>query len=152
VCELITHIKKFEETKTLVEDFGYIADRLGDRMGCFIFQLPPSLKYTPALLNGILSQLDHTKRNVVEFRHASWWNDVVLGAFRDHGTIFCSCSAPRLPDQLVKTAGDVYLRFHGLTQWYRHNYSDRELRVWAARVKESGANRVWAYFNNDYDG
>jgi hypothetical protein len=37
VCELITHIKKFKGTKTLVRDFGMIADILGERMGCFLF-------------------------------------------------------------------------------------------------------------------
>ena len=41
-CELITHIKRFKGTKTLIRDFGMIADILGDRMGCFLFQLPPS--------------------------------------------------------------------------------------------------------------
>src|SRR5258707_15485333 len=39
VCEHITHIKKFKGTKTLVKDFGMIADILGERMGCFLFQL-----------------------------------------------------------------------------------------------------------------
>lgn len=29
VCELITHLKRFEDTQSLVEDFGYIADMLG---------------------------------------------------------------------------------------------------------------------------
>ena len=48
VCELITHIKKFKGTKTLVKDFGMISDILGDRMGCFLFQLPPSYRYTKA--------------------------------------------------------------------------------------------------------
>ena len=38
VCELITHIKRFRGTKTLIKDFGMIADILGDRMGCFLFQ------------------------------------------------------------------------------------------------------------------
>jgi uncharacterized protein YecE (DUF72 family) len=38
VCELITHVKRFTGTKTLVKDFGLIADILGDRMGCFLFQ------------------------------------------------------------------------------------------------------------------
>jgi hypothetical protein len=42
VCELITHIKRFKGTKELVKDFGLIADILGKRMGCFLFQLPPS--------------------------------------------------------------------------------------------------------------
>jgi uncharacterized protein YecE (DUF72 family) len=46
VCELITHLKRFEDTKTLVKDFGYIADLLGSRMGCFLYQLPPSFRYT----------------------------------------------------------------------------------------------------------
>jgi uncharacterized protein YecE (DUF72 family) len=152
VCELITHIKRFEGTKTLVKDFGLIADLLGPRMGCFLFQLPPSVRYTAAGLKKILSQLDHARRNVVEFRHASWWNDEVYAAFRETGTIFCSCSGPRLPDQLVRTADDIYLRFHGPRQWYRHDYSEAELRVWSNRIQESGAKRVWAYFNNDYEG
>jgi uncharacterized protein YecE (DUF72 family) len=152
VCELITHVKRFEGTKTLIKDFGFIADLLGPKMGCFLYQLPPSVRYTPACLKDILSQLDHTRRNVVEFRHASWWNEEVFAAFREHGTIFCSCSGPRLPDQLVKIADDIYLRFHGTKQWYRHDYSREELSVWAKRIQESGAQRVWVYFNNDYGG
>ena len=82
VCELITHIKKFKGTKTLVTDFGKIADILGDRMGCFLFQLPPSYRFTKTRLNDIVSQLDPARRNVVEFRHASWWNEEVYSAFR----------------------------------------------------------------------
>lgn len=149
VCELITHVKRFKGTKRLVEDFGYIADLLGKRMGCFLFQLPPSFRYTPSRLRGIVEQLDPLRRNVVEFRHRSWWNQDVYAAFRERGIIFCSCSGPRLPDELVKTADDIYLRFHGLKKWYRHDYSREELAVWAERIRRSGAKRVWAYFNND---
>ena len=152
VCELITHVKRFVSTKTLVKDFTHIADLLRERMGCFLFQLPPSYHYTPARLKSIVSQLDPRFRNVVEFRHASWWNDNVYEAFRGAGVIFCSCSGPRLPDQLVKTAADVYVRFHGKSKWYRHNYTPGELAVWAERIQNCGAERVWAYFNNDRDG
>ncbi len=150
--ELITHVKQFTGTKNLVRDFGFIADVLGARMGCFLFQLPPSFHYSPARLRRILAQLDPRRRNVVEFRHASWWRDNVYEAFRENGTIFCSCSGPRLPAPLIKTADDIYVRFHGVKQWYRHDYSQEELAGWAARIKESGAARVWAYFNNDRDG
>ncbi|MBB5536384.1 uncharacterized protein YecE (DUF72 family) [Rhizobium giardinii] len=38
--------------------------------------------------------------------------------------LFCSCSGTRLPDELVRTAGDVYVRFHGIKQWYRRDYRD----------------------------
>jgi uncharacterized protein YecE (DUF72 family) len=151
VCELITHVKRFSRTQLLIKDFGLIADLLGAHMGCFLFQLPPSFHYTPARLKIILAQLDSARRNVVEFRHRSWWNLKVYVAFRQAGVIFCSCSAPNLPDELIITADDVYIRFHGLTKWYRHDYSPAELGVWVKRVKESGCKRVWAYFNNDRD-
>lgn len=151
VCELITHIKRFRGTRTLVKDFGMIADILGERMGCFLFQLPPSHRYTKTRLTAILGQLDPARRNVVEFRHASWWNETVYAAFRQAGIIFCSCSGPRLPDELVRTADDVYLRLHGPERWYRHNYSKDELSKWADRIKSSGAKRAWIYFNNDYE-
>lgn len=150
--ELITHVKKFERTETLVRDFGYIADLLGRRMGCFLFQLPPSYHYSKDRLHAILSQLDPARRNVVEFRHASWWTDEVYAAFRDAGAIFCSCSGPKLPDVLVKTADDVYVRFHGVTRWYRHDYSRDELVVWADRIRKANPERLWVYFNNDFDG
>jgi uncharacterized protein YecE (DUF72 family) len=152
VCELITHTKRFARTGSFIQDFGHIADLLGPRMGCFLFQLPPSFRYSPDRLRSILSKLDPRRRNVVEFRHSSWWNERVFEAFRASGVIFCSCSGPRLPDKLVKTADDVYLRFHGIKQWYRHNYTPSELSVWADRIRASGAVRTWAYFNNDRDG
>ena len=52
VNELITHVKRFARTSTLVKDFGFIADLLGERFGCFLFQLSPSFHYTPARLVG----------------------------------------------------------------------------------------------------
>ncbi len=150
--ELITHIGRFQGTEGLIRDFGYIADLLGPLMGCFLFQLPPSMHYSPALLADIVGQLDPKRRNVVEFRHGSWWNDSVYQALERAGIIFCSCSGPGLPDTLVKTADDIYVRFHGVERWYRHDYSDQELSGWAQRITEAKAKRVWAYFNNDFDG
>lgn len=152
VNELITHVKKFSGTKELIRDFGYIADLLGERMGCFLFQMPPSYHYTPMRLKSIISQLDPARRNVVEFRHESWWNEKVYSAFRKAGIIFCACSGPKLPDDLVKTADDIYIRFHGPEKWYNHDYSKEELSSWSDRIQKSGAKRVWAYFNNDYNG
>ncbi|MDB5620726.1 DUF72 domain-containing protein [Tardiphaga sp.] len=151
VCEHITHIRKFKDTKTLIRDFGMIADILGDRMGCFLFQLPPSYRYTKTRLNDIVSQLDPARRNVVEFRHASWWNEEVYEAFRKAGVIFCSSSGPRLPDQLIRTADEVYVRLHGPKRWYSHDYSKSELATWTDRIKASRAKRAWIYFNNDND-
>ena len=152
VSELITHVKRFTGTQELIRDFGHIADLLGAHMGCFLFQLPPSFHFSRARLDRITAQLDPTRRNVVEFRHRTWWNERVFAAFRANNIVFCSCSGPRLPDQLVKTANEIYVRFHGVSQWYRHDYSPVELDGWAEKIRESGARRVWAYFNNDRNG
>lgn len=151
-CELITHIKKFEGTKELVKDFGYIARILGDRMGCFLYQVPPSYHYSPTRLESIVSQLQTGQRNVIEFRHASWWNEEVYAALKEANIIFCSSSAPLLPEQLVETAEDIYIRFHGKKAWYRYDYSQEELELWVKRIQQVKAQTVWIYFNNDYDG
>ncbi len=79
-------------------------------------------------------------------------DETAFRAFRDSNAVFCSCSGPRLPDELVRTADDVYVRFHGTKQWYRHDYSKEELAVWVRQIADSGAKRVWAYFNNDRNG
>ena len=150
--ELITHVRRFSRTSQLVKDFGLIADLLGPAMGCFLFQLPPSFKYSRARLERIVEQLDPRHRNVVEFRHKSWWNATVYAAFRERGIIFCSCSGPRLPDELITTTRDVYIRFHGTKRWYRHDYASDELKVWADRIRDAKPARVWAYFNNDREG
>jgi uncharacterized protein YecE (DUF72 family) len=152
VNQRITHLKRFKNTKKLIQDFCQFADVLGEHMGCFLFQLPPSFHYTSAQLRAIVSQLDPRYGAAVEFRHRSWWNDAVFTAFQDAGLIFCSVSAPQLADDVIKTADAIYLRFHGAKQWYRHDYSDAELEVWAEKVRASRAEEVWAYFNNDFQG
>lgn len=149
--EMITHVRRFTGTKTMVRDFGYIADLLGPRMGCFLFQLPPSFHYSAAGLKRILGQLEPGRRNVLEFRHRSWWIPRVFEALQDHGVIFCSCSAPGLPDDLVATRGEVYLRFHGRKRWYRHDYTAEELQPWIEKLRSAGVAKIWAYFNNDRD-
>ncbi len=151
-CELITHVKQFSRTAELVDDY-YLIDRLlQPHLGCFLFQLPPSFHYSAARLKRILDQLDPSKRNVVEFRHRSWWNKQTIAAFRKTNTIFCSCSAPRLPDELVQTGDDIYIRFHGISRWYRHDYTADELSAWAAKIRSHKGSRIWAYFNNDFGG
>jgi len=157
VNRIITHEKRMVGTKRLVREFCGIADVLGPQMGCFLFQLPPSYRYTPARLKSIVTQIaaarcDPAARYAIEFRHKSWWRAAVLRAFTKANLIFCSVSAPRLPDDLLKTSEALYVRFHGRTRWYRHDYTSAELRGWAEKIQRSGAREAWVYFNNDREG
>ena len=108
VCELITHIKKFKGTKTLVKDFGMIADILGDRMGCF------SSSYRRAIGTADPARWDRRPTgSSAPQRHRIPARQLVerggYGAFRKAGIIFCSCSGPRFPDELIRTADEVYV-------------------------------------------
>jgi len=147
---VITHIKRFSGTKTLVRDFCRVADVLGEKLGCILFQLPPSVHYSREKLDGILSQLDPGKRNVLEFRHRSWWNEDVYRELREMGVIFCIVSAGGLPDDFVKTSRDTYVRFHG-REWYSYSYSRSELMSFSDKIRKSGARNAWCYFNNDFN-
>jgi uncharacterized protein YecE (DUF72 family) len=146
---LITHEKRFRGTKRLVRKFYETVAELKQKLGCLLFQMPPSFRYSKSRLNNILNQLDPQFKNVLEFRHKSWWNAQVYRALRRAGVIFCSMSGPRLLDKLVKTADDIYIRFHGLKKWYRHDYSAQELLPWAQKIADSRAAESWIYFNND---
>jgi uncharacterized protein YecE (DUF72 family) len=151
VNRTITHIKKFKGTTRLIKDFYKLGDELKEKMGCFLFQLPPSFRYSESKLQEILRQLDPAKKNVLEFRHESWFVEEVYEELKKRGVIFCIVSSARLPDTFIKTADDVYIRFHGPASRYSSNYSNKELQTWAKRIRRSHAKSVWAYFNNDYN-
>ncbi|WP_457600052.1 DUF72 domain-containing protein [Hydrogenivirga sp.] len=152
VNRTITHMKKMKGTEELVRSFySVVEESLAEKLGCFLFQLPPSFRYSEENLGRVLSQLDPSFRNVVEFRHESWWRDEVYNALREKGIAFCSVSSPKLPEELVLTADFLYIRFHGKEGWYRYNYTEEELAAWAEKLRESGAREVFAYFNNDYN-
>ena len=152
VNRLITHEKRLVRTRMLIEEFCSIEKILGPKMGCFLFQFPPSYRYTPSRLKSIVSQLDPAYRNTIEFRHKSWWRDSVYRHLGEAGLIFCSVSAPRLPDDLVQTSDVLYVRLHGRSRWYRHDYTPVELSEWTRKIAESGAREAWIYFDNDREG
>jgi len=152
VNRLITHEKRMVHTRMLVEEFYGIEKILGAKLGCFLFQFPPSYRYTPSRLASILRQLDPQYRNAVEFRHRSWWRESVYRRFRERGLSFCTVSAPRLPDDLIRTSEVIYARLHGRSRWYRHDYTPGELIEWANKIVASGAREAWIYFDNDREG
>lgn len=152
VNQTITHERRMVRTQKLVKSYYEIADVLGEKMGCFLFQFPPSYKYSASRLKTLISQLDPARRTAVEFRHKSWWRPAVYRAFVERGLIFCAVSAPRLPEDFPPGQETLYVRFSGKTRWYRHDYANDELAMWAERIRASGAKEAWVYFNNDRQG
>ncbi|GMQ99906.1 MAG: DUF72 domain-containing protein [Zetaproteobacteria bacterium] len=145
---LITHQKRFHDCGRLLEDLYHVLAGLGERLGCILFQLPPGLPFSKEALTRVLDGMNPGFRNVIEFRHASWWRQEVYEALREKQVGFCSVSAPELPDDLIVTTPDIYLRLHG-NPWYAQSYSEQELAEWSRRIKDAQADYAWVYFNND---
>ncbi len=146
----ITHYKKLHNVKSDLRYFYILADTLQDKLGCILFQLPPSLALDLNLLKDFLSHLSSNHKNVIEFRHESWYTEKVYSLLRSHKVIFCVVSSPQLPEHIVETAAVSYFRFHGRIGWYKYNYTDDELKEWAEALKKIKAKEVFIYFNNDY--
>jgi uncharacterized protein YecE (DUF72 family) len=146
----ITHRKKIKDVKNEVRYFYILADHLEDKLGCILFQLPPSLSYDKDLLKNFLSSLSSSHSNVIEFRHQSWYNQETNDLLHTHLVIFCTVSSAKVPGTAKKTAGTAYFRFHGLTGGHTYDYTDDELAKWAASIKRTNVKENYIYFNNDY--
>jgi uncharacterized protein YecE (DUF72 family) len=149
---LITHMKKLKDVDSLLESFYKYADLLKEKLGCILFQLHPNIKKNVELLEGFVNKLDKTKKNVIEFRHISWFDKKVYKILEENNVGFCIISAPKLPEEEVITADFGYVRFHGKDDWYKYNYSKEELNEWAEKIKNFDVKELFVYFNNDFDG
>lgn len=146
----ITHLKKLRDVRSDLRYMYILAQSLGKKLGCLLFQLPPSLRLDLALLEDFLNQLETRFRNVIEFRHPSWYAEAVYNLLRQKRVIFCIVSSRQVPPETVVTAPSAYVRFHGLTAGYRYFYPDSELEVWASNLSQLPVEEFFIYFNNDY--
>ncbi len=148
----ITHIKKLVDVKDMLDNFySSIKNSLKEKLGAVLFQLPPSYRYSKENMERIASVINQDFINVVEFRDRDWWNDEVYQFLKEKNITFCSVSAPDLPEDLIKTSSNIYLRFHGKENWYRYRYTDNELINWSKKILEKDADSCFIYFNNDYN-
>ncbi len=149
---IITHFNNRFNNKGLLYNFYSTISHLEEKLGCVLFQLPPTVKYDKTLLNKIIENIDYNYKNVIEFRHNSWWNKNVFKEFTHYKIIFCNVSSPIKDREIHHTADDMFIRFHGVTDWYDHNYSEAELKEWVNIISEYKPKSLWAYFNNTNKG
>jgi uncharacterized protein YecE (DUF72 family) len=176
----ITHILRLRNTRTALANFfasGVLA--LGDKLGPFLWQLPPNLPLDPESLDAFLALLpataaeartlaaettleedrteltsggDRVLRHAVEARHASFADPAFARIARDHGVaVVLADTAGRYPVLREVTADFVYVRLHGDEELYASGYTDEALDRWAAELRGrlDTGFDVFAYFDND---
>lgn len=151
---LITDYKRFKDAQRLLGDFyRAVKEGLREKLGCVLFQFPSNFIFETDHLERIVSLLDKSFNNVVEFRHLSWWREEVYRAFNDHHITFCSMSFPDLPDKAITTSDTLSYRFHGVPHLYFSAYESQWLEKFAAEVRQlNKLGQVYLYFNNTAEG
>jgi uncharacterized protein YecE (DUF72 family) len=77
-----------------------------------------------------------------------------LEILRAYGVALVYGDHPQRPWQPLELTTDwTFVRFHYGHRGRRGNYSETELREWAARLRDVRAQaEVFVYFNNDWEG
>ena len=148
----LTHIRRLRDLGPGLERFYACIEPLvrSPKLGPVLWQLPETFHRDDDSLAAALERLP-PGRHCFEFRHASWFVDDVYALLRQAGAALVIGDAPNRPFQAHLTTADwTYLRFHHGRRGRRGNYSETELRDWAARIRSLGV-ETWAYFNNDWE-
>lgn len=143
----ITHVKRLKEAGDLVSSLLEVSQTLGERLGPFLFQMPPNFKKDGPRLREFLALLPTGCRAAFEFRHASWFDDEVCGLLRDHRAALCVADeADDVAVPFVATADWGYLRLR------RPEYDDATLRAWTERIRERNWREAFVFFKHEATG
>ena len=150
VPKAITHESRFEGSQSLAMEFyDMLSLGLAEKLGPVLYQLPPSITYAPEMLEAIISHIDENFKNVIEFRHISWWRKEVIQTLTDRGISFCGVSFPGLIADVMTNTPTAYYRFHGVPKLYYSEYDDAFLeKVVQTLHGDKKVKEVFLYFNN----
>lgn len=151
----VSHAKGLQFSAQDLQTFTEAISQAGDKKGCLLVQLPPSVKSDrQEELEGILETLRSDAKGwhvAVEFRDASWYSSAVYRMLRHFNAGMVEQDMPRSATPRVMVAEDFnYLRFHGPEGTYRGSYADEYLAGQAKRIVDwlREGREVYVYFNN----
>jgi len=148
----ITHIKRIKDVEEPLERFYSSVELLKEKLGPILFQLPPNLSFDEAVLSNFCQHLKGDHLYTLEVRHPSWAQKRVVEILKDNNIALCiSDTAGRYPYIEEDTATFFYVRLHGSRKLYGSEYSEKELRTFARKIRDWSKD-TYLYFDNDYRG
>jgi uncharacterized protein YecE (DUF72 family) len=156
VPKTITHGLRLRQAGDLLETFLEEASGLGDKLGCLLVQLPPSLEFEPAAVAGFFTDLralsPASTGLACEPRHPSWFSLEVDDLLQELGVARVAADPARVPEAAEPGGwqGLSYYRLHGSPKMYYSAYSEEYLDALAARLRadEAAGRSVWCVFDN----
>lgn len=164
----VTHILRLRNARPALANFmasGVLA--LGPKLGPILWQLPPTMAFDEAVLDGFLSLLPHDMQaaarlaqeredrlrgrewlgpvaqqrlhHALEVRHDSFCQPATVALLLRHRVALVVADAAGRWPQVADVTGDyVYMRLHGAKDLYFSRYTHAQLATWAERI------RVWS--------
>ncbi len=149
VHKSITHFQKLRDCKQQINEFiDLIKKGLNHKLGCLLFQFPPSFVFSKEHLQLILTQIPDGEENVIEFRHSSWWSDEVRKALKEKPLTFCNVDYPKLPIEIRNESKLFYLRLHGTPDLFKTSYEEDRLKYYSKHIPSKGP--VYVFLNNTF--
>jgi uncharacterized protein YecE (DUF72 family) len=158
VPKAITHGLRLRRAGDALDAFLAEAGGLGDRLGCLLVQLPPSLEFDAAIAGGFFSALRGRTGvpSACEPRHPSWFTPEADALLAGSGVARVAADPARVPEAAEPggAPGTVYYRLHGSPRIYYSAYDGGYLDALAARLREHAAagRRTWCIFDNTASG
>jgi uncharacterized protein YecE (DUF72 family) len=150
----ITHDQKLLDTDDLVAAFLEDLKPLGNRVGCLLVQLPPSLELSAPIARAFFTSLRERFDGsvAVEPRHLSWFTpaaDRMLDARRIARVVADPLRAPSGAEP-GGWKGMAYFRLHGSPRVYYSSYDDEYIARLAERLRtlRRAGIPTWCIFDN----
>lgn len=150
----ITHTRPLRETGDELAAFLDQVGGLGDKLGCLLVQLPPSLTFDRKAAQAFFADLRHRSDCAIacEPRHASWFSDNADTSLKRHRIARVTADPARVLRAALPGGwqGFVYYRWHGSPRMYYSDYDDKDLDTLAKKLRahsKDGAD-AWCIFDN----
>ena len=154
VPKTITHERRLAAPDDLLATFLGEAGALGERLGCLLVQLPPSLAYDATVAAAFFAALRARHAGPVAFepRHATWFEPEPTALITAHGVARVAADPARVPAAAEPAGASeiIYYRLHGSPRMYYSTYDDAYLDALAEQMRAARerADAVWCIFDN----
>lgn len=151
IPKTITHGLRLQGADILLDTFLTESAGLGDRLGCLLVQLPPSLSFELGVARAFFSALrSRTPAPVAcEPRHASWFTAEAEELLIESEVARVAADPARVPaaGEPGGWPGLVYYRLHGSPRIYYSAYEEEYLDALAIRLN-AAERPAWCIFDN----
>lgn len=151
----ITHELRLKNYAAQLERFAGEVAHLGDKLGCVLVQLPPSLRFDAAVAETFFSDLRGYFAGMLAFeaRHASWFGEAATALLRERRITRVRADPPAgQPGSHEPTTEVAYIRLHGSPKIYYSDYSAEFLDALALELQTQAAAGSWCIFDNTASG